>query len=813
MVLLCLLLGVSMAAALPGCSGCRKSPAQRKQEAEERRRKEAEIRARKEREKPKPNFEVSRLVTQPDSNRPPGSFYKPGHWTSTALAAKANNFDFLGNLEVIQVGEKQTPVPLPAVPFRLTTARQVALPKRQPKAFESVIYVPATAVPVSASCRLSYRRGGRRAWSFGNRIARMPSYQYHFVVLARWPERYGYLKTLDTVKPPVDTFDNDPMEPYYRLSLFQADRRVPLPSHALMWTSTACVLWDDAEPGALSSDQQQALLDWLHWGGQLIISGPDTLDTLAGSFLAPYLPATAATSRRQITAADFDQFVAWSGAAKSKQIRPPQLAQPWTGVELKLRPSARFVPGSGDLLAERRAGRGRLLVSAFRLSGRELVAWNPGIDELLNAMLLRRPPRRFTGSPDNKLGDLQVEWNDRRNRLDAARISKLRYFARDSGSDFRTYGADAIARNVDSFELLPSAPGMAAWNDSSPVARHARRALQEAAEIEIPNRSFVVWMIGGYLLVLVPANWLVFRLLGRVEWAWAAAPVVAVICTIIVVRLAQLDIGFARSRTEIAVMELQGGYARAHVSRYTALYSSLTTRYDFEFDGAGAAALPFPTVAEPRQFRMFPGQRYSSVCYRRDRNARLEGFLVRSNTTGMIHAEQMVDLGGAISLLRTPDGSARLVNRTPLTLRNAIVVRRKGDQRQSMRLGTLRPEAAVAVIDSPKEAPERIGQLDLEMLSELAAGGDDLGPGEMRLVAVAEDEIPGMTVRPSAPQVRRVALVVAHLGYGPGEDPRPDTNTRADPAPAPRQISDRFPFPPGAQSGGVCHYAPTNPDT
>ena len=33
------------------------------------------------------------------------------------------------------------------------------------------------------------------------------------------------------------------------------------------------------------------MLDWLHWGGQLIISGPESLEALRDSFLADYLPA------------------------------------------------------------------------------------------------------------------------------------------------------------------------------------------------------------------------------------------------------------------------------------------------------------------------------------------------------------------------------------------------------------------------------------------------------------------------------------------------------------------------------------------
>ena len=92
---------------------------------------------------------------------------------------------------------------------------------------------------------------------------------------------------------------------HYQVALLKMGRRPPLPDGALFWTSIAYVLWDDVEPGSLTAEQQTALVDWLHWGGQLIVSGPDTLDTLRGSFLADYLPA-AADGTRELTERDFD---------------------------------------------------------------------------------------------------------------------------------------------------------------------------------------------------------------------------------------------------------------------------------------------------------------------------------------------------------------------------------------------------------------------------------------------------------------------------------------------------------------------------
>jgi len=295
-------------------------------------------------------------------------------------------------------------------------------------------------------------------------------------------------------------------------------------------------------------------------------------------------------------------------------------------------------------------------------------------------MLLRHPARKYVVAGD---GQPQLEWGDNAHRLDAGRVTALRYFARDTGVPFGSYAADAVQTTYNAnngFSDDPpqseSAPGVAAWNDFNPVAGEARKALLSAARIEIPKRSFVMWVLAVYLVVLVPVNWAVFRGLRRVEWAWAAAPVIAVVCTGAVIRLAQLDIGFARLQTEVAVAEIQGDYPRAHVARYNALYTSLTTYYDFQCDDPGAAVLPFPKVVRPELFRMSLGEQVRKLTCRRGDQVTLSGFPVDSNSTGLIHSEEMLDLGGGISLVENNDRTCSLVNRSALNLHGVGLLRK-----------------------------------------------------------------------------------------------------------------------------------------
>jgi hypothetical protein len=817
-----------IATAVPGCGGCRKDPAKILEEAEKE--------LAKKNEEPKKPFEAKRLITQPASGKSASKkstsekstgvnllsgesadrestdrLYKVGHWTGVSWEnVRSNDNDFVGEMEIAANDAKQQPLPLPATPFELTMARQVALPKGQSKILDSVLYVPPNTRNIFISCRVNASRGGQTVLEEEQPLKNMPSYQYHFIVLAKVPEQYGFLNNLYTVKPfNAKDLDNR-IDPYYRITQIASERHAPLPGHALLWTSIACVLWDDAAPSALDPDVQQAFLDWLNWGGQVIISGPDTLDTLKGSFLDPYLPASS-TGGCKIGADELAEINAFSG----KTIRKLAPVRPWSGIQLQKHPRAEFVPKSGNLLVERRVGRGRIVVSAFRLGDREFANW-PGVDEFFNAFLLRRPARRFEQDQEAKL---RVLWADGHELLDAARISNLRFFTRDAGLKWEDYCSD-VTKEIDpptydvrnrwtqpdagpaDFGLQPPAgPGIAAWNDFSPVAAAARESLLSAAQVEIPNRSFVLLFLVLYLIVLVPFNWSIFHTVDRVEWAWIAAPIVALISTGLVIKLAQLDIGFVRARTEIAVLEIQGEHQRGHLTRYNALYTSLSTPYDFNFDDSGAVVLPFPSVSAENFYTRLPGQQLRNLRYTRSDQANLEGLPVPSNSTALMHSEEMFDLGGKLSLMHNISGGLQIVNKTRLTLQGAGLIKKlESGNLQVAWMGTLEPSAVRTVawigrsstqaggrlwpddrdqspLTANKDPGELKGELNLRHLLDSAEKLENMHPGDIKLLAWTDVALPGLNIKPAAPQSRHASLVIAHLEYGFGDPPRADANT------------------------------------
>ena len=606
---------------------------------------------------------------------------------------------------------------------------------------------------------------------------------------------------------------------YYQVVSMSASRRPSLPSNSLYWTSIAYLLWDDFDPAQWDVDQQRALVDWLHWGGQIIVSGPDALEQLHNSFLRPYLPASVEKSRT-FAAEDLAELQYWAGEVGL----PPRPVRPWPGAQLKKDPRAEYLPYTGDLLVERPVGRGRIVVSAFRLTGPELTGW-VGYDSLFNACLLRRPARKFVA--DQESGDVRFHWVDggpTSQRLDAAKMTAVRYFARDTGVDFENYAADIVAaekvaegsgfggpspafrmNSAGAPSLLPDdsfpipydkevAPGLGAWNDFNPVAEAARTALRHAAGISVPGRSFVVWVVVGYLCVLVPANWIVFRLLSRVEWAWIAAPLIAIACTVVVIQQAQLNIGFARSRNEVAVIEMQAGYPRAHVARYTALYTSLATRYEFHLDDPGGQILPFPrgTSAEPSETLLGPA-RGELVC-RRGEDTQLTGFRVGSNVVDFMHSEEMADFGGAVTLHRDSDGGLRVTNGTPYPLDDCGAVRGKTKSAEMASIGRMEPGASaplrfrpydrgqIAAAQRRRQGPDPTGELTVEGIAEVARDRQELRPDEVCLVGRIDGNVSGLTITPAAAQTRQVALLVAHLDAG--RLPKPEADLKpATPGP------------------------------
>jgi len=739
---------------------------------------------------------------------------KPGHWTLASAECRANFDDFRGELATEMVTPLGEGVLLDDLPFRLRSSRPALLAKMQKKLLDIAIFSPVQSRERQISLRL-HAPSGRDMWTARELLTLVPGDQFFFVTLAQRPDDYRFLHTLDSLWAPRGSLNDRGLQAHYRVLLPTITSTVPLPNRTLYWTNTAVVLWDGLDPRLLTSAQQQAFTDWLHWGGQLIVSGPDSLDLLRGSFLDPLLPAGPGKSW-DMDAATLHPL----GQLSPDAARKLRVAQAWTGQHLDLggRDANVLVraPDQESLIAERRVGRGRVVVSAFRLTQRELIEW-PGYDGLFNAALLRRPPRRFVNSYEDRVG---VAWADGVLE-DSARVSQVRIFTRDGGrsaisppaqdqlpwvkglpSRLNNATSDMRLRIPTAPEDRPSADaGVASWDDQSLPSKAARDLLKEAARIEVPRATFVLKMLGAYVLVLVPLNWLLFRWLGRVEMAWLAAPVIAAVFAVAVVRMAQLNIGFDRSATQVSVLELHGGYPRGHLTRYGLLYTSLATNYTLALDNPTAVVLPFAAAgAAPRQ------QAQGTVTLRQEPPTtgvadmppvQLLHLSVPSNATGMLHSEEMIPLPGSVLLTRTGDPHTYTVrNETGLALRDVTVVAASAEAF----LGSIAPHAELEFTLAAGRPADQQNPLAAHAANSSTASEDSLSvlplvslakseatPHEIRLVAWTDEEFPGLTVQPAATAARHATVVVVHLDFGPPPPLEIDFNSRAQVA---RELTD-----------------------
>lgn len=760
-----LLLALFALTSLTGCGGCNQTPAQ--QAAAKKAREQAEIaeaKKRAEEEKKNKPFVISRLTPLLSENLIETEegfslrLAKPGHWATTIQPMKANLADFEGRITIAAVDPSGTPMAIPHTPYEMTSSRPAVLAKGRSKRVENELLIPSNAEKLNVVSELLNNAGSLADAPLTEPWTLMPSHQYFFIVLAREPARYGFLKVTDAVKAPFQDLNGTEI-PHYRIVLADGNKPLPLPPNVLTWTSVAYVVWDEVNLDRLDPAQQEALVDWIHWGGRLIINGPDSLDSLRASFLKDYLPADVG-ERIAFDQAAIDDFSnGWSQRPAGKPLKTISVTKPWSGVQLKPRDGAKALPHADKLFYERPVGAGSVVVSAVQLAERDLVNW-PGFDGFLNGALLRRPAREFTVDGDDV--GLQSFWVDAKERVrDAYFTTPLRWFARDAATsanarDVATpvsasnqyYGWQGGAAMPETSLVVDRAGGLGEWNEFGPVSDAGRDALVDAAGVRVPAASFVVICLAVYLVVLLPLNWMVFYALGRVEWAWISAPLIALAGTMAVVRQAQLDIGFVRSQTEIALMELQGDLPRGHLTRYTAIYSSLSDTYDLEFENNSAVASPFP---RDETWTPAIGDVLSTVAFEKYDQPRLRGVEVSSASTQMIHSEQMLPLDGPIRLY-SPSNNPRLLqieNKSGFNLSDVAIVFRDGSN-------AVEP-AKVTRADGAAESPDEIQRQGWNNLKGFWLGdfksGTALPLPPLQPLAVAKGELPFAAERARSTQL------------------------------------------------------------
>lgn len=757
-------------------------------------------------EKIKPPFEFFRSQVAPFDVLP---YVKANHWNTMSLEVRANLADFDGVLET-------SPVRLLGMAHEVQFKRNARLLKEQQGRLSLQVMLPQVTKEIGLELAQPGAARGEAGWKAS--LLRLEPHQMIIPILSLEATDYQPFTKFQALLPFSGDTDVAALDKnrYYRLVIPLAPEKGSLLStHPLTWTAISHIIWDGYNPDLLNVGQQSAMIDWLHWGGQLIVvggAGP-SLAPLQDSFLGPYLPAIPSGKNATLTDPDlvglseaypppmtrgeWDRLVegdpVYQGQAPP-QFKPAMPIHVAPGKSIYLTgftplEGSRSIPlndPGGHLIGvERRVGRGRILMLSFKPTDPALLKWE-GLDTFLRRVMLRRPEE--SGWDVSKRGF---------HMLNGPQLSWLRYLGRDLGAPAIEVQGDAAAPGIT--EIAPAAFPVASWLDASEMPLRTKDALEKASGITIPGSNFVLSIVLGYIIALVPLNWLICRyVLRRKEFAWVFAPVLAFGFAIAVERAAAYDMGFDSACDEVDLLEIQGDYHRAHLNRFAALYSTGRVQYSISYPN-NPTALALPMNME----RALRGDEIVRSTWRTTPEPALVDFPVQPRSLAMFRAEEMVNLPGGCTLAKRGE-TYQVLNSTNLELRDAMLVRvATGDTPEArFRLGTIPPGgtatgAPVPLVEKKPIIPPTKPADWVAITKQKGGSESTMTPkqpfldmltsynwnrpedsGEWRLVAWSSRTQAGQTISPKVDRQRGFQLIVAHLSYE--GVPAPAVNSSSD---------------------------------
>jgi hypothetical protein len=574
------------------------------------------------------------------------------------------------------------------------------------------------------------------------RVRMMQDYQSSFIILAENIDTQSFWNRTSVVNWPTSPLLPEEVRPFICIPINSRDIKDNFPTSFYGLSTVSTIYWDDVSANEMSDEQKEAILDWLNQGGRLIINGPQTIASVANSFLSPYVPLTGltpmTTNAEQLAqtmnnfsvrrAADIRELPLDPVLVPGETIAPqalddstddadqvePKIAVKFDNVigntiasglcNANLSDSGNWVPQCEGLLAEAQVGQGRICMSTFDMSGEQITNWN-SYGSFLHAAAFRLPSRTWSTnleSPTYLFAD-----TDSGAERNLSTYSKVRTSRIALGSESITH------RNVDT-----ASPQLgSAWNDAR-FNNLALRNIENTSGIKVPPIDSLIRMIGIYLLVLVPANWCVFRVLNRLEWAWFSIPVIAVSSAAIFTYALQIQIGFARSQNSIGWLQLQDGYHRAALSRQTSIYTSLSSRFRLSLPNDQGFILPIS-----RQSRGDQGKQEVNYTLYDEYGSGIRNQPIRSHTSVIFQSDELVDVGGQIDV--TDKGTnPKVANNSTLQLQDVVWIHKDENKTTYHWIGSFTPSNQVTLSEVKEYSRDKIVDLLRQSFSELQ--NDDL---------------------------------------------------------------------------------------
>lgn len=219
---------------------------------------------------------------------------------------------------------------------------------------------------------------------------------------------------------------------------------------------------------------------------------------------------------------------------------------------------------------------------------------------------------------------------------------------------------------------------------------------------ELPKPFFLIAFLGLYILLVVPVNYFVFRAFKRVEYAWFALPVVAIVFGFFAYHIGY----FSQSRTldadEISLVEGVAGSPLATAKTFYAIYSPTGTNEPIRFPDRPVLSRPLLAVG-------FAGSRFASyagdpmglsrnpltVTY--GNGFDVFDFVINPWAARSLECDHVADLGGQIDAQLTLEGNTlngTITNRLGYPLNDAGILFPSG---RLYKVDTLEPKQSRTV--------------------------------------------------------------------------------------------------------------------
>jgi hypothetical protein len=308
-----------------------------------------------------------------------------------------------------------------------------------------------------------------------------------------------------------------------------------LPRHWMGYSSVDCVLWDDGAAGDLSVSQREALRRFVRLGGHLVIFSGKDWQLLNDPLFEPMLPL--------------------------ERLRSVKMAVPKESLE-------GVIGSRPESWAASKEGRPE--------------SWTTRKDGLLDVSLcqgeIRPPAKTICTALDHARkppAPVPVAWQWPHG---AGTVTLLAFSASDP------LGRLASARSLLWRRALARSRMFVSSDDGFEWRRQVEGVLRSGQAQTMQPRGWVGRFLFLYVLALVPVNYVAFRLLERVNFAWVAGLFIAAGFGVYAYQHDTLSSGAANVRL-LNVVCLKPGGDLAEVKSFLALFSPTSRTYGLAVEG------------------------------------------------------------------------------------------------------------------------------------------------------------------------------------------------------------------------------------